>query len=328
MTKFRTATVSDIGEEALIARVVERIGSPPSGDIWTGDDAAFVSAPARLLLTTDMLVEGVDFDLRYSSGADVGFKAMAANASDIAGMCGRPLHALCAVALRGDLAMSWVEDFLDGLVAGAARWGIALVGGDVGGGREISVTVTVTGDAFGARPVLRSGARPGDALCVTGCLGGARAGLAALRGNLTGGRLDVLRALQLRGNARVAEAAALAELRLHAMLDLSDGLATDLDRLLEASGAGCLVDPGSVPVCPGIEEAGGLSPVETAILGGEDFELLFALPEERVSAAIDAVAHVGTPVTRIGTVIGGSSRTIGRTPLEEWRRKAWRHLKY
>ncbi|HVM35769.1 MAG TPA: thiamine-phosphate kinase [Actinomycetota bacterium] len=327
MTRSRTATVSDIGEEALIARVLERIGSPASGDIWSGDDAALLSAPPRLLMTTDMLVEGVDFDLRYSSGADVGFKAMAANASDIAAMCGRPLHAVCAVALRGDLAVSWVEDLLDGLVAGAAQWGIALVGGDIGGGTEISVTVTVTGEAVGTRPVLRTGARPGDALCVTGCLGGARAGLAALRGKLAGGRLDVLRALQLRGNARVAEAAALAEIRPHAMLDLSDGLATDLDRLLEASGAGCHVDPETIPVCPGIEEAGDLDPLETAILGGEDFELLFALPEARVRAAIEAVARIGTRVTRIGTVIDDSSRTIGETPLEEWRMKAWHHLR-
>lgn len=326
MTELRNTTVSDVGEAALIARIAERIPTAPAGEVWSGDDAAFVTTPTRLLITTDMLVEGVDFDLRYASGADVGFKAMAANASDIAGMCGRPLHGVCAVTLRGDLRLSWVEGLLDGLVEGAERWGIALVGGDVGGGRDISVAVTVTGEPVGREPVFRSGAEAGDALCVTGCLGGARAGLAVLRRNLSGGSLEALARLQLRGNARVAEAAALAEVRPSAMLDVSDGLAVDLGRLLDASNAGCEVEGGAVPPCPGIDELDGVDPRETAILGGEDFELLFSIREDRLAAAADAVGAVGTSVTRIGTVTRGPERVVDGTPLEEWRRRGWHHL--
>lgn len=322
MTESRP-TVSDVGEAALIERVARLLGKAPAGEVWIGDDAAVVDAPGRMLITTDMLVEGVDFDVAYASGIDVGHKAIAVNASDIAAMGGRPLHAVCAVALRGELDAAWADGLIEGLVEASTGWGIALVGGDVGGGGEISVTVTMTGAPVGDDVILRSGARPGDALCVTGCLGAARAGLVVLRRGLEA--FEALAKAQLRGNARVAEAAALVAHRPTAMLDLSDGLAVDLSRLVAASGVGCEVDTSAVPVCPGVEEVEALDPLETAVLGGEDYELLFTIAEERLDAATSAVGAAGAPVTRLGTITDGPA-LLGGAPLEDWRKRAWQHL--
>lgn len=318
-------TVSDIGEDALLERIARRVGRPPGDELGAGDDAALIRLPGpHALVTTDLIVEGIDFKLGYCTGWDVGWKAIAVNASDIAAMCGRPTHALATVALPETATVAFFDDLLEGLLAGAGRWDISLVGGDLSGGDEITVGVALVGATIADLPVLRSGARPGDALCVTGTLGAARAGLDVLRSGRRGEGTESLVGRQLRPSARIDEAAALAPLGPTAMIDLSDGLAVDLHRLLTASGVGADVEADDLPIDPGIA-AVGLEPLETAILGGEDYELLFTIDAERVVDAYAAVASSGTRLTRIGTVTAGATTLAGR-PLEEWKGRGWQHL--
>ena len=330
--------LAELGEDAVLARIAERLPGPPTGEIWSGDDAAVLSLGAEpLLFTADALVEGVDFQLAWASPDDVGFKSIAANASDIAAMGGLPERALVTLCLHPSTPLAVVDGLLEGMATAAERWGIGLAGGDLSRGRELVVSVALIGTQGPAGPVLRSGARVGEAICVTGTLGGAAAGLLALRAR--GGRarersgaLWRLVERQLRPAARVDEGLALARAGVGSMMDLSDGLAADLARLTEASGVGCRISPERVPVDPDLVtavEEGDLEevdPVETAVVGGEDFELLFTIDERRLRGARAALEALGTPVTRIGEVAEGGG-TIGDADLDTWRERAWDHLR-
>lgn len=331
------ARVGDLGEDALIARIAARIGRPPDGEVWTGDDAAILGMASDVMLfTTDLLLEGVDFDLAWAAPADVGWKVVATNASDLAAMGGRPLHALLALCLEPNVEVAFVDDLLDGVLAAAKRWGIALVGGDLSRGRELVASVAMLGATEGAPPRRRSTARIGDAICVTGALGGAAGGLRLLRRGAVSSTSasDAVRRVavrQLRPQARVEEGLLLASGGATAMMDVSDGLAADLTRLLVASGVGCDVDPDSIPVDRDLEAltaSGQLDgdALELAVTGGEDFELLFTIEPGRVSAARAMLGAVGCPVTQLGVVVQGARR-MGGVDLETWRRRGWDHLR-
>lgn len=322
-------TVADLGELELIDRWRSRIGDPPEGERWTGDDAAVLSWPDdRLLLTTDMMVQDIDFELAYAGGEDVGWKALAINASDIASMGGRPTHAVAAVGLPPETPVAFVDELLEGLLAACDRYGVSLVGGDVSAAAEIGITVSIVGSALG-KPFERSGAKPGDAICVTGSLGGAAAGLILLRRGIAGtDAVERLKRRQLRPSARVAEAAALVPLGPSAMIDVSDGLAVDLGHLVRASGVGCEVDAGAVPIDSDIGALPDVDPLEIAVLGGEDFELLFTIDAERTQEASAALKDTSTAVTSIGTVTEtGAGARLGDRSLDEWRTRGWQHLR-
>jgi thiamine-monophosphate kinase len=171
--------------------------------------------------------------------------------------------------------------------------------------------------------VLRSGARPGDAICVTGALGGAAGGLIALREGLDAPGLT---RRQLRPEARVEEGVGIARAGATAMIDLSDGLAVDLVRVMEASGTGCEVDVDSIPVDEGLAAlANAAAPLELAILGGEDFELLFTMSEQALGTLRAAAIGPEIAITRIGTVTDGEAR-LGGDALSEWKERGWDHL--
>jgi thiamine-monophosphate kinase len=318
---------------ALIERIVGRLADAGVG-VGSGDDAAFFPAPgAELLFTTDAMVEGVDFRLQYCSGEDVGWKAIAINASDIAAMGGRPAQAVATLILPSSTPPSFVDGVVSGMRDAAQRWGIALVGGDLSEGREMALSIALLGVPFGEAAVLRSGARAGDAICVTGSLGGAAGGLAVLERGLKRGvqQARALTARQLRPVARVDEAACLVAAGAGAMIDLSDGLAVDLGHLTQSSAVGCRIDESAIPVHRALawlakELDGELDPLTVAIIGGEDFELLFTIEAERVDAARASLAELGTPVTRIGTA-AESERLIGERKLEDWRKQGWEHLR-
>jgi thiamine-monophosphate kinase len=320
--------VSDLGEVELLRRIAARIPGSQGPEVWSGDDAAVLhSDEPEMLLTTDMMVQGLDFDLDYCTGGDLGYKAIAVNASDIAAMGGRPRHAVVAIALTLDTTVSFVDDFVDGALAACDRWAIGLAGGDVSGGGEISVSVAMTGAPVRTPAVLRSGAQIGDAICVTGSLGGAAAGLVALRRGLrSNGAVARLIDRHLRPTARVEEAALLAASGVTAMIDVSDGLAMDLGHLLEASRAGCRVDAGAIPVDTDIEALDGIDALEIAVIGGEDYELLLTMPPEAVGGAKGALERIGTPLTRIGTV-SEDEPYVGPRSLQEWRDSGWQHLR-
>lgn len=313
--------------------------------MWTGDDAAlFPSHQGSLVATTDLLVQDVDFDLAYCTGTDVGWKLAATNASDVAAMGAAPAQAVATLMLPTGTEVSFVDDFLDGLLAAAELWGIELVGGDLSSGPVIAASLALLGKPFD-RPFLRSGARAGDAICVTGSLGGAAGGLAALRSGAVArdlidteisaragaDALAVLAVRQLRPRARVEEARALSAVGVTSAIDVSDGLARDLGRLLRASERGCEVDPGLIPIETELrflaERLGEASePLELALTGGEDFELLVTLDPGDVEGAQDALDETGVCLTQIGEVTDGPAR-IGHEPLERWSEAGWDHLR-
>ncbi len=261
------------GEFATIARLRRLLPEPPAGDTWIGDDAAVVAPPsAALLLTTDAVVAGVHVDLELVGLDDVGWKAVSAAVSDIAAMGGAPLYAL--VSVTGPPSTD-IDALYRGVAEAVRSYGCPVVGGDLCGGPALVISVSVAGSSGPEPPVLRSGARPGDTLFVTGPLGASAAGLRLLRAGHDDDADALVRAHR-RPEARVAEGRAARAAGARAMIDVSDGLAADLRHLAEASRVGFLLD--AVPVAEGAS-------LEEALGGGEDYELAFSAPDP---APVDA----------------------------------------
>jgi thiamine-monophosphate kinase len=287
--------MTDDSDESHIIRTILRSARGPVRDPRApGHDGVVVDpARGREVVAIDTLVEGVHFDDRLDA-ADVGWKSVAVNVSDVGAMGARPTWALLSLALPVPLDRSWVDAFAEGLHAALDHWAVRLVGGDtVRSPGPVVVTLSIAGDARGDVPG-RGGARAGDALWVTGRLGRASAGFAGI------GDTQWLR----RPEPPAAFGAALGEAAIpHAMMDLSDGLRTDLPRLCATSGVGAVVDPLALPIADAL--VGRPDAVEHAVAFGDDYELLFTTdaPPERVTAL---AAEHGTAVTRIGTISSGS----------------------
>jgi thiamine-monophosphate kinase len=286
----------------------------PGVQLGIGDDCA-VLAPApgdRVLVTTDLLVEDVHFRRRYTAPGDIGWKALAVNLSDVAAMGGQPRWALVALACPPSVRADEVRELYDAALALADEHGVVIVGGDTSlshAGWVVNVTLIGT---TARQPILRSTARPGQVVAVTGALGRARAGLAVLeRGgpvNLdAAARADVVRA-HLRPLPRVREGLWLgAAPGVTAMIDLSDGLATDLRHIADESRVGARVHLDRIPVAPtarAVAEAVGDDALGWATSGGEDYELLVAC-ETQAFAGLAAGLHAatGTSLTAIGEVV-------------------------
>jgi len=307
-----TVTLAELGERGLIARLRRRPGpARPEVLVPLGDDAAAIDWDGRVLLaTTDTLIEDVHFRRTTVTLRDVGAKAMAVNVSDIAAMGGEPRYALLALALPPTLTVADVDALYDGLEDVGGRYGVTVVGGDTcaapGG---IVLTVTLLGAVDGA-PLRRSGARPGDLVLVTGTLGASAAGLEVLEHGRAGVPAEaaetVVRAHRL-PVPRVAEGRLVHELGgATAMIDVSDGLATDLGHIARESGVGAVVRLGAVPVdaaTRAVAAARGADPTRWALSGGEDYELLFTVVPGRAAGIAAAVtARTGTSVHVIGEI--------------------------
>jgi thiamine-monophosphate kinase len=290
-----------IGEFDLIARFIRAL--PLRGEgvlLGVGDDAAVLAPPRgeALCATVDAVVEGVHFDRRYAP-ADVGWKALAVNLSDLAAMGARPLWALVALAFPRGTPPSRLTGVARGLGACARRYGVALVGGNVSRAGELSVTVTAVGAARRGELLTRAGARPGDLLLASGTFGEAALGL------LPGAPPAFVRR-QRRPLPRLALGRALARIA-SAAIDVSDGLVQDLGHLCAASGVGATVAVADVPVSPRYRaRARALAdPDRPALAGGEDYELLVAVPPRRLAAARAAAREAGTPLAVIGRLERG-----------------------
>ncbi|MCA1831322.1 MAG: thiamine-phosphate kinase [Actinomycetota bacterium] len=302
-----------LGEFGLIGLLRARFPSPEGGIVGIGDDAAVFSIDGRSVLTTDMLVEGVHFDLAVSSPADVGYKAVAANVSDIAAMGARPLYALLALGAPAETPVVTAESLINGIAEASREFGVAPVGGDTVSAPLLVLSVTLIGSVAGA-PVLRSGAKAGDLLCVTGSVGAAAAGLALLRRNDAGARrlleeFPGLAGAHRRGRARVAEGHVAARESVHAMIDISDGLGADALHIATESDVAVSIKAAALPLADGVPEAArylGRDAWMFGASGGDDYELLMAVPPSKA----EDLARVIRPLTVIGRFVEGSESVL------------------
>jgi thiamine-monophosphate kinase len=314
-----------MGEFELLARIRERLPGPGPGlRLGSGDDAA-VSVPQGATATSvDALIDGVHFRRRWSSLAQIGRKALATALSDLAAMGAEPGEAYVVLGVPPDLDEAGCLELLDGILAAAKATGASLAGGDVSRAPALTLAVTVVGHApDAAQMVTRDGANPGDALVVTGELGGAAAGLLLLESppqqrsqfsaHISENCERRLVGRQLEPWPRLKAGRALAEAGATAMIDLSDGLGGDARHLAAASGVALRIDAALLPLQEGVAEvarAAGRDALELAGAGGEDYELLATLPPERLAEATAAVGAAGTRLTPIGEVGDGAGVAI------------------
>ncbi|MDH4047557.1 MAG: thiamine-phosphate kinase [Gammaproteobacteria bacterium] len=272
-----------------------------------GDDGAIVhpAAGRELVIVTDTLVEGVHFPSAMSP-ADIGYRAVVVNVSDIAAMAGRPRWMTLALTLT-DANAQWLQEFSGGLFEAAREYSLALIGGDTTRGKEIVVTVQVIGDVAADAVLRRSGATEGDDIYVTGTAGDAAAGLALLSsGNRQNESERYLCRRFTRPAARIQFASKLAPLA-SAAIDLSDGLFGDIGKLLAASRAGGQIDVECLPLSQQlIAVRGSDDAIELALGGGDDYEIAFTAAASQAGAIRELADQCSLRVTRIGEVCPGS----------------------
>ncbi len=303
-------------EDDLVARIRERLVDVSDGRVLVGigDDAAVwqPSRSNRSVVTTDALVEGVHFTRAAMRAEDVGYRALAANLSDLAAMGARPVLATIALGFPAGTDTNWILAAYDGIAALAKRTRCAIAGGDLTRSPALVLAITAIGEVRPSNLKLRSGARPGDVVAVTGSLGVSRAGLAAAveRPDLAADPANarVLAAYRT-PEPRLREGRWLAASRhVRAMMDSSDGLSTDLARLCAASGTGAVVE--EIPIDPAaraLAERIGADPERWALDGGEDFELLVTIEHRAFAHLANRFrAHFGRDLLRVGRITEGA----------------------
>ena len=343
-----SVTIGDLGEREVVRRISARIPAGPGVTLGVGDDAAAVETGPLTLVTADSLVEGVHFRRDWSPPRLVGRKALSVSLSDIAAMAGIPRFAMVSLCLPPDLHMAFVDGLYDGLLEKAAEAGVHVVGGNVASTTsQVVVDVTLLGQ--GDRLLPRSGAKPGDLAVVTGKLGAAAVGLTLLR---QGARLTedgylfstglwtessaepvvhCLRAALDPGPPLVL-ARSLAEHDIvHAAIDISDGLSGDLLTMCQASGLSATIDPSAVPIdehASRLMRTQGRDDFDVALHGGEDYQLLFALPADRLEKLNDLAIVWDLPISIVGHFSEGTPGLMIETdvkpvPLEP---RSWDHF--
>jgi thiamine-monophosphate kinase len=307
-------TVGEASEREALRRIFPRLPESAATIVGPGDDAAVLAAPdGRFVVTTDMMVHGPDFRLAWSSPTDLGWKAAATNLSDIAAMGAVPTAMVVAIAAPPETPVAHLEQIADGfrLACESLAPGCGIVGGDLSVSTTLTIAVTAFGDLEGRPPVLRSGARPGDIVAVSGDLGLAAAGLRLLfaeavdtQGEPDASRFETVAAahpgpigVQLRPRPPIADGPLAARAGATAMLDLSDGLALDARRVAEASAVAIDLESSALGGDP-----------RTALTGGEDHGLLAAFPP-------DATLPGG--FRRVGVVRAGTGLRVDGAPFDE-----------
>lgn len=301
------------GEFELIEWIRHRIPSHEQVPLGIGDDAALLKFQrnGEALVTVDMLMEGTHFTLDTATPYQIGWKSLGVNLSDIAAMGGRAIAAVVAIALPRDKAWELAQGIQAGIDALADKFGVCVAGGDTNTWNgPLVISITVLGEPLGSGPVRRGGARPGDWILVTGELGG----------SLAGRHLDFMPRLE---EARLLQQHA----SLHAMIDISDGLAADLHHILEESRVGARIEAKRIPISDAAQQKNSkLRPVDHALGDGEDFELLFTMnPADAAKLLADPPFQ--TRLTWIGEITAGTSCEIVEldgsiVPLEA---RGWRH---
>jgi len=245
-----------------------------------GDDAAAFQLKPNLLtlFTTDSLIENVHFRLDSISPADLGFKSLVVNISDIAAMGGLPMYATVSLGLPPKIGLSFITKFYQGLSEAAKLYSVTIAGGDLASSKQLVISISLIGQAAKNRLLTRNSAKPGDKILVTGRLGAAAAA-----------------GYNLRPEARVKQGAEAARLGVKTAIDISDGLVSDCQHICEASGVGGRIHADNVPV-------DGKATLENALSGGEDYELIFTADENTAKKLIDSFARKKWPLTLIGEI--------------------------
>lgn len=297
--------VGDLSEADLLARIIPRLPRGAATLLGPGDDAA-VLAPtdAPMVVTTDVLVQDRHFRLDWGTSTDLGWRAAMQNLADVAAMGAVPTSIVVALVLTEDLAAEWVEGLADGLAQACAPHQVGVVGGDLTSGRQIAVAVTAHGVMADGEAVLRSGARPGDVVALSGALGRAAAGAALLEAGREG-PADLIGAF-LRPTPPLADGPAALRTGVTALMDVSDGLARDAGRMAQVSGVILDLDPAAlVGDITGLEvpaDTLGADPRTWVLGGGEDHGLLATFPG----------AGPGEGATSSSVPLPGQYRPIGR----------------
>jgi thiamine-monophosphate kinase len=304
-------------ESQLIARLRERIPPHPLVRLGPGDDAAVLRLAGvdECVMTVDLLTDRVDFELDRVDPRHVGRKALAVNLSDLAAMAARPLAGVVALALPRVGGLDLAIQLYEGLLPLAERFSLAIAGGDTNSwDGPLVISITLIGEVTPRGPLLRSGARPGDQIVVTGGFGG----------SILGRHLDF--------EPRVDEALLLAErYDLHAGIDVSDGLSVDLAHVVEESGCGAVLDLDAVPIAPDARRLAeqldnGTTALDHALGDGEDFELILAVPPDEAARML-AEQPLTVPLARIGQFVAepGLWQTDRRHGRRELAPRGWEH---
>ncbi|MEW1842732.1 thiamine-phosphate kinase [Nonomuraea angiospora] len=313
-------TVGDLGEFGVINRITGRLPQGAAVMLGPGDDAAVVSAPdGRVVVSTDLLIEGRHFRRDWSSGYDVGRKAAAQNLADVAAMGAVPTSLVVGLGVPADLPLEWLDGLTDGFRDECAVVGASVAGGDITRCDLVVIGVTALGDLGGRAPVTRSGARPGQVVAVAGRLGYAAAGWALLEAGVPDNPVvEEVVVAHRRPSPPYAMGPGAAELGASAMLDVSDGLLQDLGHVAEASGVRIELDPRAFAVGEPVSVAAkelGADPLEWVLTGGEDHALAAVFPAEvRLPPSWQVVGRV---VEGEGVLVQG--REIGRRGWDHFR---------
>jgi thiamine-monophosphate kinase len=278
----------DLGEGGLIRRIRQRFGPKAAGlPVGIGDDAAVFDIPQgySLVFCSDLVAENTHFIRDMHPADSLGYKAVAVNVSDVAAMGGVAMHFLISLAAPADLDWSWIEGFFDGVEGASRQFDVSLVGGDSSSAEHIFVDVSMIGRVRSGQAVQRSGAKVGDGIYVTGALGSSALGLDLMKAGKTN---DPAVRRHLFPEARHKVGPAVAG-QAHAMIDVSDGMSTDLSHILEESKVSARIYKDRLPIWRGAD-------IEHALHGGEEYELIITAPD--LPPAVD-----GVPLTRIGEII-------------------------
>ncbi|MDA1184073.1 MAG: thiamine-phosphate kinase [Acidobacteria bacterium] len=321
-------TVSELGERALVARVTGRLPMPPWVVVGPGDDAAVIAPERGALdvLTTDALVDGVHFDRRFVPPDAIGHRALAVNLSDLAAMGASPRAVLLSLVLPDALDVAVVDGLLDGLLALAATHGVAVVGGNISRTPgPMMIDITAIGSVKPRRVMTRSGARPGDAVYVTGSIGDGLVGLRSL--DIPDGQAPThCQERYLRPQPRVRAGMLLGRNRAtSSCMDTSDGLADAVRQIADASGVGITLDAAAVPIGDEARRwyaAHAQRALDAALVGGDDYELLFTVRPAHRGRLRHVRRSLGDlPITQVGVVTKGRTLSVqtddGPQPLPE-----------
>ena len=330
--------LSESGEFGLIELIKQALESSRNADqaswqrliLGAGDDcAAWRGDPSIQLATTDTMGQGVHFLKGSFRWEDLGHKAMAANLSDIAAMGGVPLYALVSLSLPSHTTVENVLSLYQGMIDEGARYGVAIIGGNISQAPLLVITINLLGNLPGQRMLLRSTAQPGEEVAVTGYLGSAAAAVAMFRRKIKVNRATraFLKQSHFHPEPRIEAGQALLRVGVKTAIDISDGLISDLTRICEASKVGAHIYSERVPVHPDLRQALGRDSTAFALAGGEDFELLFTAAPEIVQ---EVRSLLGIPVTVVGEIISdhpGQVSVSGRKGKElDPKVKGWDHF--